>query len=220
MSQIEELISRYCPDGVPYESLQTIGVWYGGGTPTKDRIDFWREGTIPWVTPKDMGSFEIDATQDRLTPSAILNSSVKMIPEYAVVMVVRSSILERLFPVAMTTVPVTVNQDMKAVVPRGDVLPAYLVHLLRAQTQELLKKVRKTGGSVSSLDSKKLFEYRIPVPPIEVQIELVRLLNQLASFETELAEMLKNELKMRTRQHDFYRAQLLTFRDAGGGSFQ
>jgi type I restriction enzyme S subunit len=207
VSRIDELIESLCPDGVPFEPLASIGDWYGGGTPSKSQPEFWLNGTIPWVSPKDMGRAVVDRTEDYITEAAVKGSATKIVPPTSVAMVVRSSILDRIFPTALIPVQVALNQDMKAVVPRDGILPGYVAHILRSRGQAVLRFARKTGGSVASIESSKLFSFRIPVPPVAVQHEIVRVLDLFQDLEAEL----EAELEARQRQYAFYRGSLLTF---------
>jgi type I restriction enzyme S subunit len=206
------LIAEFAPKGVEFTTLGDIGRWYGGGTPSKSKPEYWLNGTIPWVSPKDMGRRVVDSAIDTITEAAVSGSATKLVPPISVAMVVRSSILDHTFPTALVPVAVALNQDMKAVVPKEGVIPAYLAHLLNSRGQDILRVARKTGGSVASIETSKLFGFRIPVPPLEVQREIVRVLDQFTQLEAEL----EAELEARRRQYEHYRDQLLTFREAGG----
>jgi type I restriction enzyme S subunit len=216
MSRIDDLIAELCPDGVPSEQLGTIGRWYGGGTPSKSNREFWKGGTIPWVSPKDMGCSVLDSTQDHLTEAAVQGSATKVVPPTSVAMVVRSSILDRVFPVALVPVAVALNQDMKAVVPRKGVSPEFIAHVLKGQGLEILRAARKSGGSVASIETGKLFSFRIPIPPIEVQQAVVSELDRFAELEAKLETELRAELEARRKQYEHYRNSLLTFPEMGG----
>lgn len=67
-------------------------------------------------------------------------------------------------------------------------------------------------GAVPSLDRKKIENYEIPLPPIEVQTEIVRILDKFTSLEAEL----EAELDCRKRQYEYYRDKLLSFDNVGG----
>ncbi|EAW5391945.1 restriction endonuclease subunit S, partial [Salmonella enterica subsp. enterica serovar Ohio] len=102
---------------VEWKTLGEIGKWYGGGTPSKNKIEFWENGSIPWISPKDMGRTLVDSSEDYITEEAVLQSSTKLIPANSIAIVVRSSILDKVLPSALIKVPATLNQDMKAVIP-------------------------------------------------------------------------------------------------------
>lgn len=98
--------------------LRDLGTWHGGGTPSKSNPDFWINGDVPWLSPKDMGPEILHDTKDHVTAAAVVGSSTKLVPAGAVAVVTRSGILERTIPVALVPFATTMNQDMKAVVPR------------------------------------------------------------------------------------------------------
>ena len=89
----------------------------GGGTPSKENPLFW-SGSIPWVTPKDMKVREITGAIDSISEDGLANSSARLLPVGAVLIVIRGMILVHTVPVAVLQVPATINQDMKALIPR------------------------------------------------------------------------------------------------------
>jgi type I restriction enzyme S subunit len=209
VSHISDLVREHCPNGVEFRTLGSIGTWYGGGTPSKTKPEFWTNGTIPWVSPKDMGRRVVDSSIDMITEAAVQGSATKLVPATSVAMVVRSSILDHTFPTALVPVPVALNQDMKAVVPFADVQADYLAHLLSSRGDEILRTTSKSGGSVTSINSPQLMDFRIPVPPIEVQREIVGVLDKFTRLEAEL----EAELEARRRQYDHYAGVLLEASD-------
>ena len=94
--------------------LGEIAEFRGGGTPSKSRPEFYEEGSIPWVTPKDMKSWIINSSIDRITEEAVDQSTAKLIPASSVLIVIRSGVLKHTLPVGINQIPVTVNQDLKA----------------------------------------------------------------------------------------------------------
>src|SRR4051812_8238527 len=90
------------PDGWAWIPLGDVGTWMGGGTPSKANAAFWSNGTVPWVSPKDMKVAVIGETEDKITADAVECSSAKYVPEGSVLMVMRSGILRHSFPVAVT----------------------------------------------------------------------------------------------------------------------
>ncbi|EHV9936369.1 restriction endonuclease subunit S, partial [Salmonella enterica subsp. enterica serovar Ohio] len=140
---------------VEWKTLGEIGKWYGGGTPSKNKIEFWENGSIPWISPKDMGRTLVDSSEDYITEEAVLQSSTKLIPANSIAIVVRSSILDKVLPSALIKVPATLNQDMKAVIPHENILVKYIYHMIGSRGSDILRAAKKTGGSVASIDSKK-----------------------------------------------------------------
>jgi type I restriction enzyme S subunit len=144
------------PNGWVATTLGELGEWRGGGTPQKSRDDFWRNGTIPWVSPKDIKRTVIDSAEDRITESALLSSATQLVPAGSVLLVTRSGILQHSLPVATNSVPVAINQDLKALTPTPGVNAAFLAAQLRAFSQEILAECSKSGTTVESIDFAKL----------------------------------------------------------------
>ncbi|HEU0205455.1 MAG TPA: restriction endonuclease subunit S [Pseudolysinimonas sp.] len=207
MSRLDELIRELCRDGVPFRPLGELGTWYGGGTPPKSNTEFWREGTIPWLSPKDMTGEIVTSTEDRIAEAAVKKGPIRIVPPGAVAIVVRSNILRRRLPTAFVPISVTLNQDMRAVVPHDGVDVRYLSHVLHARAANILEVAGRMAGSMAAIESGRLAAYRVPVPPVEVQREIVRVLDLFQSLEAEL----EAELEARTLQYAHYRDSLLAF---------
>lgn len=133
----------------------------GGGTPSKARPEFY-EGPIPWVTPKDMKCWEIWDSEDHITEAATEQSPAKVIPPNSILMVIRSGVLKHTLPLALNRVPVTVNQDMKALQVNGEIRSDYLARCLQAFAPRVLQSVRATTADNLPMDFVRKLE--IPYP--------------------------------------------------------
>jgi type I restriction enzyme, S subunit len=161
--------------------LSDVVNFVGGGTPSKNRPDFWN-GNIPWVSPKDMWQREINDTEDHITHDAVLNSATQVIPPGTVIVVVRSGILVRRFPVAVTRVPVAINQDLKALISRGPLVPEFLALCLEAFSEAILANYVKRGATVHSIDVQRFQSLSVPVPSTSEQQKIVELLKDYESL--------------------------------------
>jgi type I restriction enzyme S subunit len=170
--------------------LSDIGEWFGGGTPSKSKKSYW-DGTIPWVSPKDMKAPVIFDTEDHISSESVDNSAVKIIPAGAVIFVTRSGILAHSFPVATTEVEVTINQDIKGISPLSVIDSAYLAWCLRAQARSILHTCSKDGTTVHSIEISSLKSHRVPIPPIDEQRNIVAKLEELFSELDKGIESLK-----------------------------
>jgi len=204
------LINKPGCDELPLMSLVDIGDWSGGGTPSKGNAAFWRNGTIPWVTSKDMGPFELEGTEDHITELAIASCPVKLLHENSIAIEMRSGILKHTLPISLIPFEATVNQDIRVVTVRADIFPRYVLHTLRGLSNRILTTCRKVGGTVESIDTKKLMAYRIPMPSLENQRETAEILDSFTGLEATL----EGELTARRKQYEYYRDKLLTFKEA------
>ena len=93
-------------------------------------------------------------------------------------------------------------------------LDGFLYHYLRP----LFKKIENSiqGSTVKHLSAKVINHIEIPLPPIDVQTEIVRILDKFTSLEAELEAGLEAELDCRKRQYEYYRDKLLSFDNVGG----
>jgi type I restriction enzyme S subunit len=143
--------------------LDSLAAIVGGGTPSKANSSYF-DGTIPWVTPKDMKNGFITDTEDHISDEALENSSSRLVPENSVLVVVRSGVLKHTLPVALTGVPVAINQDMKALICNSDIDPSYLAYALKSRSKKLLQKVRGTTADNVPVDELKA----LPIPVLSL----------------------------------------------------
>ena len=99
--------------------------------------------------------------------------------------------------------------DCFAVVCPENVLNRYIYHLLLNNQNQLVSKVRK--ASIPRLSRSAIENLVIPLPPIEVQREIVRILDDYTENVVELQNQLALEITARQRQYTFYRNKLLTY---------
>jgi type I restriction enzyme M protein len=174
----------------PIIKLEELASILSGGTPSKANAEYWR-GSIPWVSPKDMKTDLICDTEDHISQKAVDDSAVNIVPEGSILCVVRSGILARSFPIALTARPVAFNQDISALVAKDErVLPEFIFHMLKSKESEILELGVKKGGTVHSLRRRFLHDLEIPLPPI---LEQERLVAELKSYREQI-DRHKNEI--------------------------
>lgn len=156
----------------------------GGGTPSKDNLSYWTGGEIPWVSPKDMKSYWLSETQDKLTEKAVKESSTNYVDEGCLLMVVRSGILQRTIPIAINTVRVTLNQDMKALSFNSRMVVEYAANYILGNVNSLLLEWLKDGATVESIEHEYLANSLFPVPPVKEQIKINQdIKERMATFQ-------------------------------------
>jgi len=180
----------------PRRRLKHICRFVGGGTPDKSNAEYWN-GDIPWVSPKDMKSGTIDDTEDYITREGLGQSATRVVEPGAVLIVMRSGILRHSIPVANNSVPVALNQDMRALIPLEGTDPRFLRRLIEGHQQLLLNVWRKVGSTVESLESDRVAETEIALPPLPLQRAIADYLDRetaridaLIAAKERLAELL------------------------------
>lgn len=164
------------------KKLGEVGSWLGGGTPSTSREEYWENGNILWITSKDMKSAVIEDTLMKVNEIGVKNSAANYIEKPALLVVMRSGILRRTFPVAMVKKPFTVNQDLKAIIPDKDDLE-FLYWMLLSNEQRILDSCMKNGTTVESINSNALKDLTFKCPILPEQHEIVRLINDLLARE-------------------------------------
>jgi type I restriction enzyme S subunit len=120
-----------------------------------------------------MKVFRISDAQDHISEEAVKSSAAPMIPAKSVLLVVRSGILQRLVPVAINEISVSINQDIRAFTVTDErLLPEFLAYFLEARSNDLLSLV-KWSTTVQSINREELEAYHIPLPPILTQQRIV-----------------------------------------------
>ncbi|MDE2822027.1 MAG: restriction endonuclease subunit S [Chloroflexota bacterium] len=135
-----------------------------GATPSKATERFW-SGEVPWVSPKDMKTDFLSDSQDHVSQAAVDETNLNVIEQGSTLIVVRGMILARDVPVAINRNPVTINQDMKALVPKTkEITGAYIWATLHLARRKLQMLVRTAGHGTRKLDTPDLMQFPIPSP--------------------------------------------------------
>lgn len=180
VTEIDILISTCMKDHFQKNSQECIalgntGTWVSGGTPSKKNMEFWG-GDIPWVSPKDMKKEMIDSSIDNITQLAV-DKGASLLPNKSILVVVRGMILAHSFPVAINTLPVAFNQDMRALLVSEEFIPEYLLYYLQYMKSSILTRVTTTTHGTKRLASEDLFSTPVPKPSFEIQSKFVELIN-------------------------------------------
>ncbi|WP_455006144.1 restriction endonuclease subunit S, partial [Corynebacterium propinquum] len=87
----------------------------------------------------------------------------------------------------------------------------YIYFAIKWSSDEILRTIRKSGGSVTSLDTKKLKDFKIPAPPLEEQRRVVAILDKFDALVNDISTGLPAEIAARRKQYEYYRDKLLSF---------
>lgn len=135
-----------------------------GATPSKNVTEYWN-GDVSWVSPKDMKRDFLSDSQDHVSRAAVDGTNLAVVEPDNVLIVVRGMILARDVPVAVNLCQVTINQDMKALVPKTtEVTGSFLWAALRLARTGLQSLVRTAGHGTRKLDTPELMQFPVVVP--------------------------------------------------------
>lgn len=186
------------PQGWVTVPLKSVGRWSGGGTPSKAEPRYWTNGTIPWVSPKDMKIATLHDAEDHITEDAVTESTTRVIESGSVLIVTRSGILQRILPVALNAVPVALNQDMKAITPNEGVDARYLYWMLVWLGDEILRTCTKGGTTVASVEMSRLYDVPVPLAPLAAQRRIVAALEEhLSALDSAVSGLERAKVSLR-----------------------
>jgi len=171
-------------------------------------------GKIPWVSPKDMHAGAIVDSELKITETALQESSLELVPVGSVLIVGRSGILKRKLPAQITSVPCTVNQDLKALTPIAPLSSTYLRLMLLGTEGDILKNDVKTGTTVQSLVFDKLFARKFGLPPQAEQDRIIAKVDELMALCDRLETRQSDAQAAHARLVDELLGSLLQARDA------
>ena len=210
MKNLETLIQELCPDGVEFRTMEEVFEIRNGYTPSKNNPDFWEGGTIPWFRMEDIrqnGRILSDAIQ-HITPAAIKGKG--LFPANSIIIATTATIGEHALVIADSLANqqftnLTVRKSLSACL-----LPKFVFYYMFVIDEWCKKNVN--AGNFASVDMKRFKKLDFPLPPIEVQTEIIHILDKFTSLEAEL----EAELDCRKRQYEYYRDKLLSFENVGG----
>jgi len=165
--------------------LSQLGRVIGGGTPSRSQPAYY-EGTIPWLTVKDLREdhFEVFDAQEHITQDAVTHSATHLLEPRCVIVATRVG----LGRVAVNGVPLAINQDLKAIVCKPTVLPQYLCFALHKAVFEILKFSQ--GTTVRGIRQDDLLRLHVPLPPLPVQERIVAILQKADEIRRKRQEAL------------------------------
>ena len=208
---IDQLVAELCPNGVQFQPIGDFAKCIAGATPKTAISRYWEQGTIPWMSSGEVNKREILDTEAKITEEAYASCSTKLVPANTVVIALAGQGKTR-GTVAITRIPLCTNQSLCSVIPNEEVIPDFLFHYLRGQYEQL-RQISSGDGTRGGLNLKMINAYRVPVPPIQLQEEIVRILNNLDKLCHDISKGLPAEIEARRKQYEYYRDKLLTFRE-------
>jgi len=151
--------------------------WFSGGTPSKKKAEYWGED-IPWISASSMDGCRYSDSDLKITYEG-LKAGSRLAPKGSILLLVRGSTLHKRIPVGIAERDVAFNQDVKAIRVKPGLIAdqvtdeAYLYYWLTANEQRLLEMVEHTGIGAGKLDTKRLQNLEIDLPPWPEQRQIV-----------------------------------------------
>ena len=211
MSRLEELIQELCPDGVQYKPLWSVTFWdkrFQGVDKKKQQ----KVGSYHYLLADELFSLSVDGgdvfllstgektgwTTEELAGDNLREGEVVTIPwgkSRPVVDCIKY--YKGKFVTADNRIMSSLDTDV--------LMNRYLYHWVLSQGSLIDMFYR--GSGIKHPEMAKVLDMEVPVPPLEVQREIVRVLDNFTLLRQELSA----ELSARRKQYEYYRDELLTF---------
>ena len=214
MSKLEQLINELCPEGVEYKALGELGKFYSGLS-GKSKNDF-SNGNAKFITYMNVFSnlsLKIDV-DDKVK---IGENEKQNTIQYGDVLFTGSS--ENLEECGMSSVLTSISDENLYLnsfcfgfrfYDKNLMIPEFAKYVFRAS--EIRKQIKRTASGVTrfNVSKKKMEKVIIPIPSLQVQEEIVRILDKFTELTVELTAELTAEFTARKQQYEYYRNTLLS----------
>lgn len=214
MSKIDELIKEMCPNGVEYKKINEIGETFTGLS-GKNKKDF-ENGNCRYITYSniynnpdvrlDKDDFVYVKNNEKqnyiIKGDILITGSSENIEDSGMIAVVTEEPKEKIY-LNSFCFGLRLNDKYK-----NKIIPGYSKHIFRSEyfRTQILKC--SFGVTRYNLNKKMFLELNIPVPPLEIQEEVVKVLDKFSELEVEL----EAELEARKKQYEFYSKKLFKFK--------
>ncbi|SMD01186.1 restriction endonuclease subunit S [Pedobacter nyackensis] len=151
--------------------LGDITNWYSGGTPSKDKKDYWG-GSIPWISAKTMTDYQVSSSELTITENGLANGS-RLAIEKDILLLVRGSGLFIDIPINIVEKPVAFNQDIKAIRAKNPELQDFIFFWLQGNKKGLNDILEETGIGAGKFDTDLLKKLDISIPTNKTEFDFI-----------------------------------------------
>ena len=215
MSKLDELIKELCPNGVEYKELGEVLVSLNTGlNPRKFFRLNTEDATNYYVTIREIQKNRIQFSDktDRINQEALILCNKRANLEKGDILFSGTGTIGEVAIVDETPNNWSIKEGVYSLKPISTSINSkFLMYIL--QTKNIKEKYfqKVVGGTVKSITMADLKKVDIPIPPLEIQEEIVRILDDYTKSVEELKEKLNKELIARKKQYSWYRDYLLNF---------
>lgn len=139
-----------------------------GGTPLKDKEEYYKNGNIPWLRSGEVAQGFITSSELFISEEGLKNSSAKIFPIDTVLVAMYGATAGQ---VGILKFEACTNQAVCGVLPNDKAIPEYLYLVLKSQKDYMISL--SGGGAQPNISQKIIRDLQIPLPPISIQEEIV-----------------------------------------------
>ena len=160
---------------IQYKKLGDICDFISGGTPSKSKIEYWKDGKIPWIKISDFKKKYIKISDEKITKSGLENSSAKILKKGTILYTIFASVGK----VAILDIEAATNQAIVGIDLKGNNLldKDFLYYFLCSIENNIKKQAR--GVAQNNINISILKNISIPILSMSLQKSIVKTLNKL-----------------------------------------
>ncbi|MDM8214443.1 restriction endonuclease subunit S [Enterococcus hirae] len=170
----------------------------GGATPFKDNPDYWN-GDIVWLSSQEIKGKYVSKGTYTITNKAVDDNTTKVVKAGTPLIVTRSGILARMFPISIPTIDVAINQDIKALIYNHEAIDTdFIFAELQKNENFILKSIVKTGTTVQSVNLPDFLKFKVSYASINEQHRIgtfFKLIDNLLALHQRKLELLQQTKK-------------------------
>ena len=210
MSKLDKLLRELCPDGVEYKRFDevcTLNARIGWQRLTK--AEYMSKGDYLLITGTDFTeTHEIDYSTCVYVTEERYKQDPKIQLKNGDILITKDGTLGKVAQVKGLAMPATLNGGVFVVRCKDSSLEnRFILHYLLSNHFQSVVEQQKTGSTISHLTQTLFSRLMIPIPPLEIQREIVRILDNFTNLTAELTK----ELTDRKVQYAYYRNKFLYF---------
>ena len=163
---------------IQYKKLGEICDFISGGTPSKSKNEYWKNGNIPWIKISDFKEKYIKFSEEKITKIGLENSSAKILKKGTILYTIFASVGK----VAILDIEATTNQAIVGINLKEDnsIDKDFLYYFLSSIENNIKKQAR--GVAQNNINISILKNINIPILPMSFQKNIVKTLNKLENI--------------------------------------
>jgi type I restriction enzyme S subunit len=193
---------------VEWKTLGEVCDVTSGGTPSKSKKEYWENGIIPWLKSEVCNNTSIYSASDFITELGLKNSSTKLLEKNITLMAMVGATR---FKTAFLEFEACTNQNIASINSKikNKLSNKFIFYYLTNKYDEFRKKMSSYG----MINLETIRSINIPIPPMEEQERIVAILDKFDALVNDISQGLPAEIQARTKQYEYYRNKLLTFKE-------
>jgi len=192
---------------VEWKKLGEVCEISSGGTPSKNKKEYWINGNIPWLKSEVCNNKPVKTYNSYINELGLKNSNAKLLRENTTLMALVGATI---FKTAFLEFVAAINQNIAAIKSNNENIlkDKFIFYCLTNMYKDLKSKMNSYG----MLNLSILRNISIPIPPLSEQERIVAILDKFDALVNDLTAGLPAEIEARRKQYEYYRNKLLTFK--------